>query len=196
MIVALTGSIGSGKSTVANYFAKLGIDVIDADQIAREVIQPNTPTFQEVVNHFGKKILDKDQHLNRTKLREIIFTHAEERDWLEKLLHPLITKVIQQRIQTSPSPYCIVVIPLLFEKGAHLKVNRVLVIDSSEELQKKRVQKRDKLTFSQVDAILKTQINRDARLNKADDIIHNEGSLDDLKLQVDQLHKKYLELAT
>ena len=195
LTIGLTGSIGSGKSTVADYFECLGINIIDADKISREIIQSKPAISQEIVHHFGKNILNPEENLDRKKLREIIFTDPNERDWLEKLLHPLITKEIEQRIKTTSSPYCILVVPLLLEKGNHLKVNRVLIVETPEEQQKERVKQRDKLTEQQVDAILKTQANRHERLKKADDIIHNEGSLDKLKQQVELLHKKYLELS-
>jgi len=191
LIVGLTGGIGSGKTTVAKCFAELGATVIDADIIARDLVAKDTSVIQKITEHFGPVILDKDQQINRSKLRDIIFKDAQEREWLEQLLHPIITAEIERRVKASESSYCILVIPLLFEKGAHIKVDRVLVIDTSETLQIKRTQQRDAVNEEHVRSIMLTQTPRKERLQKANDVIDNHGSVDELKRQILRLHEKY-----
>lgn len=195
LVVGLTGGIGSGKSTVANYFAELGIDIIDTDQLAREVVAPGTPALIKITEHFGKEILDPKHQLNRKKLGDIVFKNPAERKWLEQLLHPLIREKMQQHIQQAQSSYCIAVIPLLIETQPNKLVDRILIIDSPENLQITRAQQRDNLTQQQITTILKAQATREQRLAAADDVILNDKDLNHLKQQVLQLHKKYLGLA-
>lgn len=194
LVIGLTGGIGSGKSTIAKYFAELGIDIIDTDQLAREVVAPGTPALVKITEHFGKEILDAKQ-LNRKKLGDIVFKNTAERKWLEQLLHPLIRQETQRRIQQAKSSYCVAVIPLLVETKPNELINRTLVVDSPENLQIARAQQRDNLTPEQIAAILKAQATRKQRLAAADDVIQNDKDLNHLKQQVLQLHKKYLELA-
>lgn len=194
LIIGLTGGIGCGKTTVANYFAALGTTVIDADQIAREVTAEK-PVIETIIQHFGTEILNQYHQLNRSKLREIIFNDAIERDWLEKLLHPLIARQIELRLKDAKSAYAILVIPLLLEKGRRIKVDRILVVDATEKLQAQRVQQRDQITEAQFDAILRSQASRDMRMKHADDVIENNGSLVELKEQVEAFHQKYLILS-
>lgn len=196
LTIGLTGGIGSGKSTVANYFAELGITIIDADLIAREVVVPDSPALQNISQHFGKEILNPNGELDRKKLRDIIFADTQQRDWLENLLHPLIRQVIKQRLLTATSPYCVVVIPLLLEKNMQDWVDRILVVDATEQLQKTRLQQRDQLTAQQIDTMLATQLTRQQRLTAAHDTINNDGDRDALHAQVTALHKKYLALNT
>lgn len=195
LTIGLTGGIGSGKSTVAKYFSELGIEIIDTDELAREVVQPGTEALNKIIEKFGAGILDKEQHLDRKKLRNIIFKDVEARQWLEQLLHPLIRQCMRERIAHVKSPYCVAVIPLLVETKPNKSIHRVLVVDSPENLQISRVQQRDKLTSAQVNAILKAQASRDQRLSAADDVIHNDGNLNHLKQQVTQLHQRYLKLS-
>jgi dephospho-CoA kinase len=190
--IGLTGGIGSGKSTVAKYFAELGITVIDADQIAHELCASNTSCTKKIIEHFGNKILNKDGTLNRSYLRKLIFQDAREKKWLEQLLHPLVYQEMQRQIQKATSPYCILVIPLLFETKAEDFVDRILVVDSLEQLQIKRIQKRDKISEAEIKKICASQIPRDEHLSRADDIIHNDKSLADLQKQVKKLHQEYL----
>lgn len=196
LTIGLTGGIASGKTTVANYFARLGVTIIDADVVAREVVEPGTSAYKEIVQHFGKTITNKNGNLNREKLREIIFSNHQKRLWLEQLLHPLIRARMQEQVKISTSTYCILVIPLLLEKGKAIKVDRILVVDVSESLQKERLAKRDHLNEAQANNILKAQLTRSERLIHADDVIVNDGDLYNLELQVKALHEKYLQLVS
>ena len=191
-VIALTGGIGSGKSTVAELFAKLGTPIIDADLIARELTHIDQSAYKDIVNHFNEKqILKADQTLNRNKLREIIFEDQKERQWLENLLHPLIQEKIADEIKKVSAPYCIVVIPLLFEVTPYNFIDRILVVDSPEEQQIARVIARDKTNSALIKKILKSQISRQQRISGADDIIVNENRISDLVPQVEKLHRIY-----
>lgn len=195
LVIGLTGGIGSGKSTVAKLFAEHGVPVIDADQIARELTQPKQPALSKIIRHFGREILQKDGALDRTQLRKIIFHDPQQRGWLEKLLHPLIQRKIKEQIKTFSAPYCITVIPLLFEVKPYPFIDRILVVDTPEYLQIARITSRDKLAKPHIEAILETQVKRDHRLAEAHDIISNEGSLASLIPQVEKLHQFYLSLS-
>lgn len=196
LVIGLTGGIGSGKSTAAKLFAELGATIIDADVIARMFTSPEHPAFQEIVQYFGHSILSKDGHLNRAKLRQIIFSKPEAKLWLENLLHPLIIQEITRQIDLVQGAYCIVVIPLLFESNKPFPfINRVLAIDSPVAMQIQRVTRRDAVTSAEVEAIIETQARPDQRFSVADDIILNDGDLSGLKRQVKQLHEKYLLLS-
>src|SRR3990167_9062508 len=195
LVVGLTGGIGSGKTTVAKLFAQHGIPIIDADKVAREITTAKSSAFQQIVTYFYEKITLANGELDRSKLREIIFSNPKQRLWLENLLHPLIRKEMEKQIKKLSSPYCLAIIPLLLEVEFYSFINRILVIDTAEHLQIKRVNARDQIPLSQIEAILKTQAKRQDRVNKAQDIITNNGKLDDLIPQVDKLHKKYLEIS-
>ncbi len=196
LTIGLTGGIGCGKSTVARHFQTLAIPVIDADVIARELTTPDTPAFAEIFHHFGSAILNEYNSIDRKKLREIIFSNAEQRQWLEHLLHPLILQEINQRKKKADAPYCILVIPLLLEKKVYQDIDRILVVDTTEKLQTQRVMQRDQLTAEQVKAILAAQLARQERLMLADDVITNNGNLADLHQQVETLHQCYLRLTS
>lgn len=214
MIVGLTGGIGSGKTTVSEFFKELDIPVIDSDQITRDLVEPNQPALKKIVAHFGSEILHKnespDKNLNknldeniagtldRKKLRNIIFNNPSERLWLENLLHPLVKDEIFKRatiITNSHSqpkpPYIIVQVPLLIESNFHKLVDRVLVIDCPLDIQIQRVVQRDKTNPEQVQTIAETQIDREVRLKEADDVIMNDSTLSDLKQKVIELHHHY-----
>lgn len=193
-VVGLTGGIGSGKTTVAELFAELGVTVIDTDQLSRHLTQPGYPAYQQIIEKFGTGILLDDKQLNRKKIRKIIFADPAERHWLEKLLHPLIRDEMKRLVKLAKSVYCIIVIPLLFEGEPNSLLNRTLVVDAPEKLQISRTEKRDQHTPEEVKTIIKSQINRSKRLAAADDIIVNDGKLEDLKPQVKKLHKFYLSL--
>ncbi len=193
--IGLTGGIGSGKSTAANCFSQLGISVIDADVIAHDLTHKNTALFTSIVSHFGQDVLDKDGHLNRKKLRDLIFSNEAERQWLEELLHPAIITTMKQQIKTVASPYCILVIPLLTESNSIDFIDRICVIDIPEEIQLQRARVRDRTTESDIQAIIQSQTSRQQRLANADDIIINDGDFDQLKRQVTDLHQHYLALA-
>jgi dephospho-CoA kinase len=194
-VVGLTGGIGSGKSTVVELFAKKGVSIIDADKITRDLTLPYQPALLKIVEHFGKDILHTEGTLNRAKLRKIIFDNPEEKQWLEKLLHPLVRIAMIHQAETSTSPYCIAVIPLLFETEKNPLINRTLVVDIDEEIQINRTIQRDQSSKEEVMAILKAQISREKRLAMADDVIDNTHNFEELVPQVEKLHRLYLLIA-
>lgn len=194
-IVGLTGGIGSGKSTVTECFEQLGIGVVDADILAREVVEPGTPSLAAIAQKFGNDILDDRGGLNRAKLREIVFADSSKKSWLEELLHPAIRDLMLSRLQASPSPYTLLVSPLLLETDQHKLVNRILVVDVSEETQLERTLKRDGSNEATIKSIINSQIGRAERLNAADDIFSNDQATDTLAARVLPLHNKYLELS-
>lgn len=193
--VALTGGIGSGKSTVANEFAHLGINVIDADIIARQVVESGTPALATIAEHFGTAMLTPEGTLNRRALREKIFSHPDEKIWLNALLHPLIQQETQRQRQKITSPYALWVVPLLVENNLHHRADRVLVVDVTRETQIQRTLQRDHISREQAENILAAQATREARLAIADDIINNNGAPDTIISDVARLHAHYLELA-
>ena len=194
MIIGLTGGIGSGKTAVSDCFAALGIDIVDADLASRVAVQKGKPCLLEIAQHFGEDILTNEAELDRAKLREIIFKSEDEKDWLESLLHPAIANQIKDELEASKSPYAILVSPLLLETNQKDLCSKVLVVDVSLETQVERTLKRDGVSEDQVRAIIKAQIARDDRLKLADEVILNDGSLEDLDLAVQVLHKKFLSL--
>ena len=189
--VGLTGAIASGKSTFAALFAKLGVDVISADQIARQLTAAGEPALAAIVAYFGQTILDEDQALNRAALRDLIFQSAEARHWLEQLLHPLIRDRISQAIQTCTPPYCIIEIPLLMRKADYPYLNRVLWINAEEIHQIQRVMARDNCSMAQGMVILESQATPEAYRELADDILINNHGIANLQQQVKRLHQQY-----
>jgi len=194
--IGLTGGIGSGKSTACNYFKELGIPVIDADLIARELTQPGQPVLSRLTRAFGEEILTKQGELDRAYLRQRIFTDPEQRHRLEAILHPLIKQTITERLSHINSPYIIIAVPLLIESQWMDMVDRVLVIDSPVELQIQRSTQRDASNATQIRAIIHNQTDRQTRRASADDIILNDTDLTKLHQQVEQLHRQYLKLAS
>ena len=194
--VALTGGIGSGKSTVADNFSRLGITVVDADIIARQVVEPGQPALSIISEHFGPEILLPDGTLNRRVLRERIFSSPAEKQWLNALLHPLIHQRTQTEINQALSPYVLWVVPLLVENNLQQKADRVLVVDVSPEVQIARTIARDKVSREHAQQIIAAQATREARLNAADDVINNDGAPEKVAAHVDRLHRQYLELAS
>lgn len=194
LVVGLTGGIGSGKSTVSHLFSELGIDIIDTDLIARDLVKAGMPALEEISEHFGRSVIDKKGELKRAQLRKKIFAKPQEKQWLESLLHPLIREHIRQRIAVSESPYCIVVIPLLFETQKNEAINHILVIETTKEMQVQRVMERDSCNKTEVETIMQSQVSAQTRREGADDIIENNGSLEHLQKQVFDLHEKYLQL--
>lgn len=186
-IVALSGGIASGKSTIAHLFAQLGVPIIDADIIARQVVEVGTPALAQIVKHFSQEILLENGELDRSQLREIIFNNDHERLWLNNLLHPIIAQETQKQFAQQTAPYVIWVVPLLIEN--HLQADRVLMIDVSVALQLKRLINRDGINESLAKRMIASQASLSERLAFADDIIINDGDLASLTVQVDCLHK-------
>jgi dephospho-CoA kinase len=195
LIIGLTGGIGSGKSTAADFFAHLGVPVFDADALAHELVQPGQPALEKIITEFGREILNPDGTLNRTHLRAVVFSDPDQRLRLEAILHPLIRQRFKEKITQIDAPYCILSIPLLLETHQEDMVNRILVIDAPESLQIARTQERNGLSATEVKKILSAQAKRKQRLAAADDIVVNDGDLPRLKAQVSELHQKYLHIA-
>ena len=197
LVIGLTGGIGSGKSTVTHYFQGLGIEVIDADIIAREVVAIDSPALKAIAEHFGDDYIQADGQLNRGLLRSKIFADESDKLWLNKLLHPLIRTRLISKIAAAKSSYCILVAPLLIENNLLHLVNRVLVIDVSEATQLERTMYRDSSSLKEVKAILASQTSRNERLTVANDVINNDQvTLAEIKRIVVSLDKKYLALTT
>ncbi len=195
LVIGLTGSIGSGKSTVAHYFSELGVPVIDADSIAKELCCSGHQVFAKIVERFGNSILEQNGEIDRKKLRKIIFTDTTERIWLEDILHPLIIEEILNRIRNLSADYCVIVVPLLFETSMKNYINRVLVVDVNEEEQIHRAHLRDKENKNDIKAILSKQLSREEKVKLADDVILNDASFEELEKKVTDLHQFYVKLA-
>ena len=193
--VALTGGIASGKSTVADLFAGLGVPVIDTDVITREVVEPGQPALAGIVAAFGPGVLGDDGRLDRRRMRERIFADPDARRRLEAILHPAIREAMERQSRAAGGQYQLLVIPLLAEGGRRDHVDRVLVVDAPEELQVQRLMERDHVSPEQARASLGAQATRAARLALADDVLHNTGRPDDLREVVARLHATYLQLA-
>ncbi len=195
LIIGLTGGIGSGKTTVTDYFSELGIKIIDADIIAREVVAVGSPALQAIADHFGHQFIQQDGQLNRALLRERIFSNDADRLWLNALLHPLIRQNIVSQTKAATSRYCILVAPLLIENKLQGLVDRVLVIDVSAQTQLSRAMQRDNSTEKEISAIIASQTSQATRIQAADDVINNDNySLVEIQAAVIVLHKKYLTL--
>ena len=195
LVIGLTGGIGSGKTTITNYFVELGIEVIDADIIAREVVAINSPALKAIANHFGNDYLLADGQLNRSLLRSRIFSNEADKTWLNNLLHPLIRFNIVKQTKEAKSSYCILVAPLLIENDLLELIDRVLIVDVSETTQISRTLQRDCSSEQEVKAIIASQTSRESRVKVADDIINNDdSSLSEIKTAVLSLDKKYLAL--
>ena len=194
--VALTGGIASGKSTVADMFAELGVAVIDTDLIAREVVQVGQPALREIRERFGSEVIDAAGNLDRRALRNIVFADEQARLDLEAILHPRIGAETRRRADDAPGPYQIIVVPLLVGSPLLGFVDRVLVVDCDEDLQVQRLLARDTETVEQARRILAAQASREARLAIADDVIDNDHGLDETRQQVRKLHKRFRRMAT
>lgn len=195
LIIGLTGGIGSGKSEASKRFAERGILIVDADIVAREAVEPNSFALKQISDHFGKDILNASGELNRSNLRAIIFSNSSEKIWLESLLHPIINASIRQQLANASSAYAILASPLLLETKQFELVDRILVIDVDEQLQIERASQRDNNKPDQIKAIIQTQLSRQKRCARADDIILNNGNIAALDEQVEKLHQSYLTLA-
>lgn len=194
--IGLTGGIASGKSTVTQRFSELGVPVIDADVASRAVVEPGSFGLQQVVRRFGAEILAPNGELNRAALRDQVFSDPQLRKELEEILHPLIRGYMEQRAKEAIFPYLIMAIPLLIESGSpRERVDRILVIDTDEATQIRRLLARDGSSIEQARAIIASQVSRADRLAAADDVLRNDGTVADLRQAVDRLHERYLDLA-
>ncbi len=191
--VGITGGIGSGKTTVTNWLQQLGVEVVDADVVAREVVLPGTAALEQISQHFGEQLLTADGVLDRKALRERIFNDPQEKLWLENLLHPEIKRLCRERLEQAHSMYVMLSSPLLIESGEYKLVDRVLVVDVPESLQLARTAARDNANADDIQQIINSQMTRQERLSYADDILDN--SLDELQLQlaIEKLHFYYLQ---
>jgi dephospho-CoA kinase len=195
-IVGLTGGIGCGKSSASRLFSELGIDVVDTDVIARQLTQPHGQAISSIKDSFGNAFLTTDGSLDREKMRNLVFSDSCARHKLEEILHPLILQETIAQIEQSRSPYTIIAVPLLLETNDYDPiVQRILVIDCEEQTQISRTMARSQLSEQEVKAIMAQQISRKDRLQKADDVIINNRDIDFLKVQVIQLHHRYLVLS-
>jgi dephospho-CoA kinase len=195
LVVALTGGIGSGKSAVASHLESLNVPLIDADQLAHQLVKPGAPALRAIQATFGDELVDSHGALDRSALRKIVFDDPHQRKRLEAILHPRIREAMQAWLAKQSAPYVVLVIPLLFEAGQTSLADRVLVVDCEESLQIERVAQRDQLSREQIQQIMANQAERQTRLQGADDIIENNGSLEALIEATEKLHDRYLTLA-
>lgn len=194
--VGLTGNIASGKSTVSSLFKERGIAVISADEAARELTAANRPALSAIAEHFGQSVIHSTGELNRFALREMIFKDPKQRLWLEQLLHPLIRQLIQDKIKDSAGPYVLIEIPLLNRRSDYSYLDRVLLVLANYEQKIARVMARDHSSQEQAQAILAIQVNEATHRELADDIVNNDGSLNDLAKKIEFLHQQYLQFAS
>lgn len=196
MVVALTGGIGSGKSAVASHLESLSVPVIDADLLAHQLVRPGCPALLEIQAAFGDGLVDENGALNRSALRKIVFDDPAQRKRLEGILHPRIREAMEGWIAQQSAPYVVLVIPLLFETGQMSLADRILVVDCDESRQIERVLQRDQLSREQILQIMASQVDRQTRLQGADDVIENNASLEDLIDATERLHENYLKMAS
>ena len=194
MIVGLTGGIGSGKSAAANFFIELGVDLIDADDLAKNVLNKNSKGYELFINEFGEQYLDNDKNIDRDLLRKTIFNDSNKKNKLENIIHPQVRSGIEEFIKSPKSDYCIVVVPLIYETRSSSYYDRILVIDCDEEIQINRSAIRDNTENKEIKKIISKQASREERLSIADDVILNNRTLDSLKEEVIKLHKKYIKM--
>jgi dephospho-CoA kinase len=194
MIIGLTGGIGSGKSAAAALFKGIGVDLIDADDLARDSLNINSEGYKLFIEEFGDKYLNENKNINRELIRKLIFNDSDAKSKLENIIHPIVRSGIETFIKNTKSDYCIIVVPLIFETNSSKIYDRVLVIDCDVDVQISRTSKRDNQTKSDIENIINKQATREQRLSIADDVIVNNGSLDLLRNEVLKIHKKYLEI--
>lgn len=196
LIVGLSGGIGSGKTTVSNLFAQHGVTVVDADIIARNVVSKESSALAQIITRFGQQFLTRTGELNRAKLRTRIFSHPDDKLWLNNLLHPMIRQQIIAALEQAPSVYCLLVAPLLLENQLDKMVDHVLIVDVSEETQIQRTLLRDSSNENEIRAIIASQITRNLRIKAADDILNNDNmTLNQLEDKVNLLHQKYIKMS-
>ena len=194
MIIGLTGGIGSGKSAAAALFKDIGVDLIDADDLARDSLNINSEGYKLFIEEFGDKYLDENKNINRELIRKLIFNDPDAKSKLENIIHPIVRCGIETFIKNTKSNYCIIVVPLIFETNSSKIYDRILVIDCDVDVQISRTSKRDNQAKSDIENIINKQATREQRLSIADDVIVNNGSLDLLRNEVLKIHKKYLEI--
>ena len=194
MIIGLTGGIGSGKSAAAALFKDIGVDLIDADDLARDSLSINSEGYKLFIEEFGDKYLDENENINRELIRKLIFNDSDAKSKLENIIHPIVRSGIETFIRNTKSNYCIIVVPLIFETNSSKIYDRILVIDCDVDVQISRTSKRDNQAKSDIENIINKQATREQRLSIADDVIVNNGSLDLLRMEVLKIHKKYLEI--
>ena len=190
-VVVLTGGIASGKTAISQLFVQRGVPVIDTDQIAHEIVEPGQPALKRIAEAFGQEFLNEKGRLDRKKMRNAIFSDPGLKDRLEGILHPAIAAEVDQRVAQIDAPWCLLVVPLLKERGLFQWIDHVLVVDVKESVQIERVMQRDSITREQAQSILDAQPSRRERLAMADDILDNSGSLEELEARVDKLYRKY-----
>ncbi|WP_372763380.1 dephospho-CoA kinase [Pseudoalteromonas sp.] len=193
-VLGLTGGIGCGKTAVSNMLAELGICIVDADIIARQVVEPGSEGLNAIITHFGSDILLPDGSLNRSKLRELIFSNNEHKNWLNNLLHPLIRQQTLTELNNATSPYAVLVAPLLFENKLDVYCDHTLLIDVPKDVQIARTIKRDNISLTQVNSIIAAQMSRAEKQQKANDILNNDRDLALVKKDLIALHNNYLQL--
>ena len=192
MIVGLTGGIGSGKSVAGDFFIELGIDVIDADHVSKNILDDNESAKKLFLEHFGEKFIDKNNNVDRALLRDEIFKNEDKKEALESIIHPLVRDEIYNFIENSNSVYKIIMVPLIYETNSQDFYDKIVVVDCKEENQITRASKRDNKTKDDIINIMKNQASSDERMSIADEVIKNDSSLDDLKKQVIKVHQKLL----
>lgn len=195
LVIGLTGGIGSGKTLATDHFARLGINIVDADVASRIIVEPGRPALHEIAKRFGADVLHADGTLNRARLRAIVFADPAARKALEHITHPRIAEEIARQLAASTSPYTILVSPLLFESSQHRFAQRTVLIDAHEAQQRQRAAKRDGVSEEQIEAIMAVQMSRAERRQRADDVLLNDGNIEHLQAAVEALHKRYLALA-
>lgn len=194
-VLGVAGGIGSGKTAATDFLAQQGIQIVDSDLIARQVVMPGQPALQKIHQHFGDQVLTADGELNRPWLRQQVFANPDERKWLESVTHPAIRQETIAQLQASTSPYTVLVAPLFFESGLEQLVDRTLLVDVPVEMQVERASRRDQNNEEQIRSIIAAQMSREERTRRADDLVDNSGSLEALQTRLMSLHQQYLALA-
>lgn len=193
--IGLTGGVASGKTAVSNHFYRLGVPIIDADLLSREIVRIGAPTLSALIHQFGAEILATDGNLDRPKLRRLMLQNPRTKQILEAIMHPVIRSLLTQRSHAISAPYCLIVIPLLFESGWQENVDRILTVETTPQRQLSRLQQRDNVDVISAKALIKSQLSAADRKKNADDILLNDQELTTLYQQVDTLHSQYLRAA-
>lgn len=192
LIIGITGGIGSGKSAVTERLAQYGVTIVDADVVAREIVEPGQPTLDDIARHFGPGILQSDGSLNRAALRAKVFNEPDERKWLESVTHPAIRMTIKEQLARADGPYAVLASPLLLESGQYQLAHYVVVVDVPESIQLERASRRDNNSPELIRQIMAAQLGREERIARGDEVLDNSGSLSDLHRRVDTLHQRML----